>query len=185
MITTRTTMARTTYRLVVMDAPGQVSGPLSGGGANVQREALDVRDHGLASGVDRQLVYVARGPRRAAIFDAARLPRLEARRNDDAIAERESLLDGAGSSAHELVDAAAEAHHGHERKYRERQPLRPVGPRDSGETQQADDRGRDAEKHEVELRVEHEHVDRQRHGTHDEPSPPRHSTTRCCWINQF
>jgi len=88
-----------------------------------------------------------------------------------------SLLDVPGALAHELVDAIAERHHGHDRQNRKGEPLLPRRQRavGAGKIEQTDQPGRNTEKNQVELRVDEEQFDGEQSDTEDDPGPPRHS----------
>src|SRR5262245_50277153 len=91
----------------------------------MQSEPIDVRDDRFLARIDRLLVNVARGPRRAAILGAAGRAGLEAHRDHDPVAERQRFLDVTGALAYQLVDAIAEREHRRDGKSGEREPLLP------------------------------------------------------------
>jgi hypothetical protein len=107
---------------------------------------------------------------------AAGLARFEAHWNHDAVAERQRLLDVAGTLAHQLVHAIAEREHGRDGKSGEGEPLLPRQDGAVDQANQTDQRGRDTEENQVELCVDHEQFEGEQHRCHHEPSPPRHRT---------
>jgi hypothetical protein len=135
---------------------GTHSATLLSDGTDMQGEPIDVRNDGFLACIDRLLVDVARSPRRAAVFGAAALAGLEAHWNHDAVTERQPLVDVAGALAHQLVDAIAERDHGDESQDREGDPLVPGGHGGLGEVEESDQRCRDTEENQIELRVDDE-----------------------------
>ncbi len=81
----------------------------------------------------------------------------------------------AGRAAQQLVDAAPEREHRDDGEHREDQPLGPVRQVDAGEAEQPDDRGRQANEYEVELRVDDEHLDAEQADSQHHPTPTKAS----------
>ncbi len=117
---------------------------------------------------------VAGGPARTPVLHPAGLAGLEPRVHDDAVADGQPLVDVPRRSAQHFVHAAPERDHRDDGQHRERQPLGPVRQVDSDEAEKPDDRGRQADEHEVELRVDDEHLDAEQADPQHHPRPPRH-----------
>ncbi len=117
---------------------------------------------------------IARGPVRAAVFDAAALARLEARGDHDAVADGQALVDMAAAVSHHFIEPPPEAEHRDDRQRGEDQPLRPARQVDADEAEQAHDRRRQSDENEVELGVDDEHLDTEQADAQNQPGPPRH-----------
>src|SRR5690606_33891965 len=106
----------------------------------------------------RLLPDVACAPRRSAIVDSACLSRGERRGNDDAIAERYALFHFAAAASNALVHAPAKRDHRDEGKGGAREPFGPFRQWNARPTEQSDERGGNAQEHDIELRVDEEHL---------------------------
>src|SRR5262245_29102953 len=137
-------------------------------------QTVDARDLDLTT--ERREIHVARGPRGAAVLDAAGLAGGQGAIERHAVADVQRRLDRTSGAAELLVDAPTKGDECEDREGGERQPLCPIGPGSAGEPEQPDDGGRDAEEHEIELRVDHEHFGAEQDRAYDEPSPPRHES---------
>src|SRR5512138_2590089 len=80
-----------------------------------------------------------------------------------------------GLAAQPLIDTLAKLDHQHEGDRAESEPLPPHRHVDSDPSEQADERGRNAEEYEIELRIDQDELRCKQCSTHNHPSPPRHT----------
>ena len=113
-------------------------------------------------------------PMAAAVFDLAAVAGREPGRQRERIAGRTGLHRVGRFAAQALVDHAAERGHADDRQHAEQRPLSPVRQGRAEHALDADDDCREADEHEVELRIDECEFGAQQHCARDRPHPPVH-----------